>query len=163
MERPASALLRWVMKDLVIRNAGPGDAAAISALVQRTVRISNGKDYPPQAIELIVANFAADKIGQRMAERDVFVCQSGDRIVGTIALGGDRLRSLFIDPDLQQAGIGAGLVAHLEAHALKAGVSELKLSSSLTARGFYERLGYRMIQREEHDGVSSFLMAKVLA
>lgn len=40
---------------------------------------------------------------------------------------------------------------------------ELKLSSSLTARGFYERLGYRLIQPEEHDGVSTFLMVKTLA
>jgi N-acetylglutamate synthase-like GNAT family acetyltransferase len=150
------------MKDLVIRDAGADDVAAISALVQRTVRISNGRDYPPPAIDLIVANFAPDKVGQRMAERDVFVCQMGDRIVGTIALGGDRLRSLFVEPGLQQAGIGARLVAHLEAHARKAGVRELKLSSSLTARGFYERLGYRLIQAEEHDGVSTYLMAKAL-
>ena len=147
------------MKDLVIRSAGPDDTAAISALVQRTVRISNGKDYPAQAIELIVANFAADKVGQRMAERDVFVCQQGDRVVGTIALGGDRLRSLFVDPELQQVGVGARLVAHLEAHARKVGVRELSLSSSLTARGFYERLGYRLIELQEHDGVSTFLMA----
>lgn len=150
------------MKVLVIRDAGPDDATAISALVQRTVRISNGRDYPAQAIDQIVANFAADKVGRRMAERDAFVCQMGDRIVGTIALAGDRLRTLFVEPELQQAGIGARLVAHLEAHALKVGVSELKLSSSLTARGFYERLGYRIIQQEEHDGVSTFLMAKVL-
>ncbi|MBI2737368.1 MAG: GNAT family N-acetyltransferase [Rhodospirillales bacterium] len=150
------------MNVLVIRDAGPDDATAISALVQRTVRISNGRDYPAQAIDQIVANFAADKVGRRMAERDVFVCQMGDRIVGTIALGGDRLRTLFVEPELQQAGIGARLVAHLETHALKVGVSELKLSSSLTARGFYERLGYRMIHREEHDGVSTFLMAKTL-
>ena len=150
------------MKDLVIRDAGADDVAAISALVQRTVRISNGRDYPPPAIDLIVANFAPDKVGQRMAERDVFVCQMGDRIVGTIALGGDRLRSLFVEPGLQQAGIGARLVAHLETHARKVGVRELKLSSSLTARGFYERLGYRLIQPEEHDGVSTYLMAKAL-
>jgi putative acetyltransferase len=150
------------MKDVVIRAAGPGDVAAISALVQLTVRISNGRDYPPSAIDLIVANFAPDKVDQRMAERDVFVCQMGDRIVGTIALGGDRLRSLFVEPGLQRAGIGARLVTHLEAHAQKVGVSELKLSSSLTARGFYERLGYRMVQPEEHDGVRTFLMAKTL-
>jgi putative acetyltransferase len=151
------------MTDLVIRDATADDAPAISALVQHTVRISNGRDYPPQAIEMIVANFAPAKVGQRMAERDVFVCQKGDRIVGTIALGGDRLRSLFVDPALQQAGIGARLVAHLEAHARKVGVSELRLSSSLTARGFYERLGYRLIEPEEHDGVSTFLMAKTLS
>ena len=76
---------------------------------------------------------------------------------------GDRLRSLFVDPGLQQAGIGARLVAHLEAHARKVGVSELRLSSSLTARGFYERLGYRLIAPEEHDGVTTFLMAKTLS
>lgn len=81
------------MKVLLIRDAGPDDATAISALVQRTVRISNGRDYPAQAIDQIVANFAADKVGRRMAERKVFVCQMGDRIVGTIALGGGRLRA----------------------------------------------------------------------
>jgi putative acetyltransferase len=151
------------MKDLVIRDAAPDDVASISALVQHTVRISNGRDYPPPAIDLIVANFAPDKVGQRMAERDVFVCHTGEHIVGTIALGGDRLRSLFVEPGLQQAGIGARLVAHLEAHARKVGVSELKLSSSLTARGFYERLGYRLIAPEEHDGVTTFLMAKTLS
>lgn len=76
------------------------------------MRLSNGRDYPPQAIELIVANFAPSKVSQRMAERDVFVAEKGGRIVGTIALGSDRLRSLFVDPELQQAGIGARLVAH---------------------------------------------------
>jgi putative acetyltransferase len=150
------------MKDVVIRAAGSDDVTAISALFQLTVRISNAQDYPAQAIELIVANFAPDKVGQRMAERDVFVCQMDDRIVGTIALGGDRLRSLFVEPALQQTGIGARLVSHLEAHALKVGVSELKLSSSLTARGFYERLGYRLIEPQEHDGIKTFLMAKIL-
>ena len=162
IERHTRVLLGWAMSDLVIRAATADDVPAISALVQHTVRISNGRDYPPQAVELIVANFAPAKVGQRMAERDVFVCQKGGRIVGTIALGADRLRSLFVDPELQQAGIGARLVGHLEAHARKVGVSELKLSSSLTARGFYERLGYRLIQLEEHDGVSTFLMVKTL-
>src|SRR4029450_2997949 len=117
IERHTRLLLGWIMTDLVIRDATTDDVPAISALVQHTVRISNGRDYPPQAIEVIVANFAPAKVGQRMAERDVFVCQKGGRIVGTIALGGDRLRSLFVDPELQQAGIGARLVAHLEAHA----------------------------------------------
>ena len=145
MERHTRALLGWAMSDLVIRAATADDLPAISALVQHTVRISNGRDYPAQAVELIVADFAPAKVGQRMTERDVFVCQKGGRIVGTIALGADRLRSLFVDPELQRAGIGARLVSHLETHARKVGVSELKLSSSLTARGFYERLGYRLI------------------
>ena len=59
--------------------------------------------------------------------------------------------------------IGAQLVAHLEAHALRAGVKELRLSSSLTARGFYERLGYHTIRLEERVDGSTYLMRKTLA
>ena len=76
---------------------------------------------------------------------------TGPRIVGTIGLGGDKLRSLFVEPGLQGKGVGARLVAHLEAHARKAGVAELHLSSSITARGFYERLGYRLIRFDERE------------
>jgi N-acetylglutamate synthase-like GNAT family acetyltransferase len=151
------------MNDSVIRRATADDAAAISALVRRTLQISNAGDYPADAIAFVVANFAPDKVAQRMTERDTFVCQIGDGIVATIALGGDRLRTLFVEPRLQGSGLGARLVAHLEAHARQAGVTALSLSSSLTARGFYERLGYRLIRREEHDGVSTFLMTKTLA
>jgi N-acetylglutamate synthase-like GNAT family acetyltransferase len=130
--------------------------------VQRTAQISNRPDYTAEARTLIVANFAADKIAGRRRERRTFVCQMDGRIVGTIALGGDRLRTLFVEPELQGSGVGARLVAHLEAHARQAGVTELKLSASLTARGFYERLGYRTIEREEHGGISTYLMTKPL-
>jgi putative acetyltransferase len=151
------------MKDLLIRDATADDAAAISALVQRTAQVSNRHDYSTEALAWIVANFAVEKIADRMRARHTFVCLLDGRIVGTIGLGGDRLRTLFVEPDLQGSGVGARLVAHLEAHARCAGVAELKLSSSLTARGFYERLGYRTIRLEAHDGVSTYLMAKALS
>ena len=82
--------------------------------------------------------------------------------VGTAGLGNGKLRSLFVEPGLQQRGVGARLVAHLEAHARAAGITELTLNSSLTAHGFYERLGYRMIRFEERADGSTFLMSKTL-
>jgi putative acetyltransferase len=150
------------MDSYTTRDTTLDDVPAISDLIRRTVRLSNAPDYPTEIVGLIAANHAPDKVAQRMTERDVFVCEADGRIVGTIGLGGDKLRSLFVEPGLQQAGIGARLVAHLEAHALAAGVSELQLSSSLTARGFYERLGYRMVRFEERADGSTFLMAKTL-
>ena len=150
------------MADPTIRNATADDVPVISDLIRRTVRLSNARDYPAEIVELIVANFAPDKVAQRMSERDVFVCQTDGRIVGTISLGGSRLHSMFVEPRLQKSGIGARLVAHLEAHALTAGVNELQLSSSLTARGFYERLGYRLVRFEEREDGSTFLMSKTL-
>ena len=120
------------MKDLFIRDATADDAAAISALVQRTAEVSNRHDYSAEVLAWIVANFAVEKVADRMRERHTFVCLLDGRIVGTIGLGGDRLRTLFVEPGLQGSGIGARLVGHLEAHARRAGVAELKLSSSLT-------------------------------
>src|SRR5258705_1679250 len=101
------------MDALTIRPATAADVAALSDLIRRTVRLSNSGDYEAPVVELISANHAPDKVAQRLVERDVFVCLDGPRIVGTIGLGG-------------------------EAHARKAGVAELHLSSSITARGFYE-------------------------
>ena len=163
------------MDEVAIRPAHPVDVAALSELIQRTVRLSNARDYGVEVAELIAANYAPDKIAQRLSERDVFVCSSGGRIIGTIGLertevagstgilGNGRLRSLFVEPGLQHAGIGARLVAHLEAHACAAGVLELELSSSLTARGFYERLGYRLIRFEDRPDGATYLMSKTLA
>ena len=145
-----------------IRPATTADVAAISDLIRRTVRLSNAPDYGVAVAELIAADHGPDKVARRLAERDVFVCVEGARIVGTIGLGGDRLHSLFVEPGLQGKGIGARLVAHLEAHARAAGVVELLLSSSITARGFYERLGYRLIRFDERADGSTFLMSKTL-
>lgn len=150
------------MDELTIRLATPADIPALSDLIQRTVRLSNAADYPADVVELICANYLPDKVAHRLGERDIFVCLEGDCIVGTIGLGGDRLRSLFVERGLQGRGVGARLVAHLEAHARKAGLDELQLSSSITARGFYERLGYRLIRFDERQDGSTFLMSKTL-
>src|SRR4029077_12209210 len=133
-----------------------------SELIRRTVRLSNARDYAAPVVELIAANYAPDKVAQRLGEAGVFVRVEGNRIVGTIGLESDRLRSLFVEPGLQGKGVGARLVAHLEAHARQAGVAELQLSSSITARRFYERLGYRMIRFDERPDGSIFLMSKML-
>jgi putative acetyltransferase len=150
------------MDELTIRPATPADVPALSDLIRRAVRLSNASDYAAEVVALISANYAPDKVAQRLVERDVFVCLDGPRIVGTIGLGGDKLRSLFVEPGRQGRGVGARLVAHLEAHARKAGVIELHLSSSITARGFYERLGYRLIRFDEREDGSTFLMSKTL-
>ena len=76
------------------------------------------------------------------------------------------LWKIIIDRRHQGRGHGATTV-RLVADLVRAeGATEL-LTSYVAQdggpAGFYERLGYRLIQPEEHDGVSTFLMAKTLA
>lgn len=150
------------MANCDIRAATTDDAAALSALIQEAVRISNARDYSAAIIDLICANFVPGKIIEKMGRRDVFAAVDETGIVGTISLGGDRLHSMFVRARRQSQGIGRRLVAHLEAHALTKGLSSLHLSSSMTAKPFYEKLGYELVRFEARDDGSTYLMRKSL-
>jgi putative acetyltransferase len=145
-----------------IRTATTDDATALSALIQNAVRTSNARDYPQAIIELICENFTQDMVIEKMAQRDVFVAVRDHVIVGTISLGDGKLHSMFVEPRLQGEGIGRCLVKHLERHAVSRGLSVLRLSSSITAKLFYEKLGYELVQFEERPNGSTFLMRKSL-
>ncbi|MNP77001.1 hypothetical protein D3C76_1743440 [compost metagenome] len=45
-----------------------------------------------------------------------------------------------------QTGIGRKLIYYLESVARDSGVTTLKLPSSITGQGFYEKLGYKAIK-----------------
>jgi len=155
------------MIDLQIRMATAADAPALGALVQRAIRTSNSADYEPAIIESMCANFEPDKLLERMAVRDVFAAVNDDHIIGTVSFSLPRakLYSLFIEPRIQRGGIGQRLVRHIEQHATGFGCTSLQLSASITAKSFYERLGYETITFEDrtttNDG-STWLMRKAL-
>lgn len=149
------------MSSPVIRRAAAADAEALSALIERTVVASNAPDYEAAAIELLMKFATPAGVVERMAGRDCFVAVEAGQVVGTISLGGDRLHQMFVAPERQKGGLGRRLVEYLEGHARAVGIGELRLHSSLTARGFYERLGYRMIECQPHD-VPTWLMSKRL-
>ena len=160
----------------LIRPAVPADAEALSALILRTIRASNAGDYPPDEIERVCASFTPDEVAKQIAARDVFVSFAPGASpeappIGTVSLGvkprlsgGEtaKLHVLFVAPEWQGRGLGLRLVAHLEAHALRQGHRLLQVSSSLTARQFYQRLGYRELAFEPRAEGSTYLMEKPL-
>lgn len=152
------------MNKLLIRSASPADATTLSGVIHRAVRTSNSADYDPAVIELLCASFTPAKIIDQMSERDVFAAVLDEAIVGTVSFGKakGRLNALFVDPQLHRQGVGARLVRHIEQHAAGAGIAVLWLSASITARPFYERLGYALHKFEERADGSSWLMSKSL-
>jgi amino-acid N-acetyltransferase len=81
----------------------------------------------------------------------VVVRDEAERVVGTGALQwfGDvaLLRSVAVAAEFRKAGLGRRIVAELEKTARAAGISQLVLLTT-TARGFFESLGYRVIDRQ---------------
>jgi amino-acid N-acetyltransferase len=114
----------------MLRSATESDAARIRALLE-----SNGlptADLFSSRPEFVVACEADTIIGAGALER-----------LGRAAL----LRSVAVTATRRGAGIGTLLLRELEERARRSGVSDLLLLTE-TARAFFERHGYRVIDRE---------------
>ena len=145
-----------------IREALRDDAAEISRVVLSALHESNARDYAPETIARVARGFAPDGIAAQIAERQVFVAMEAGRLVGTASRDGAVVRAVFVAPDAQGGGIGRALMAAVERAAEAAGVATLTLQSSLTATGFYDRLGYRSVRENQHGEELTIVMEKRL-
>jgi amino-acid N-acetyltransferase len=112
------------------RAATAEDAVAIQALLVRCSLPTADLDRSPP--EFTVACEADRVIGVGGIER-----------YGATGL----LRSVAVTPDRRGWGVGQALVANLERQAINDGLTELVLLTE-TARRFFEKQGYRAIQRD---------------
>lgn len=72
---------------------------------------------------------------------DVWVATAGARVVGVMALEGDVLQHLFIDPDHQRRGIG-GRLLDVAMDLSPRHLSLVTLQRNTRARRFYEKRGF---------------------
>lgn len=120
------------MAELAIRVARAADLAAATSLLREA--------------GLPVEDFSEDLVG------NFLVASTGPSVVGCIGLeplsNVGLLRSLAVDPDFRDGGVGRMLVRELEAHASRRGINELWLLT-IDADGFFSRLGYRVQERDK--------------
>lgn len=131
----------------VVRDAGPEDAAAVSALVQSSFRAHVAPDWEPVAQESLLADTSAEKLAARIAESViVLVCEEGEHLLGVILLPRPTLVQLcFVAPEHLGKGIGRSLWeaarARLEERFPEAKTVELNASpyavAAYQAWGFY--------------------------
>jgi len=77
-----------------------------------------------------------------MTKRLVFVAIEEGRVIGKASLEGNTVRSVFVVPSRQDSGVGKSLMNHVEQIAKARSIHCLTVSSSVTAEGFYRRLGF---------------------
>jgi GNAT superfamily N-acetyltransferase len=142
-----------------VRRARDEDAAAVSAVVRRAVRVGNARDYPPEVIERVARSFGPAEMQGFIAQQTVFVASVAGSVVGTASLNGNRVRTVFVAPDMQGRGIGRQLMQAVEQAALADAAAEVMLQATITAEGFYARLGYVAV-REIDDGVERTIVMR---
>lgn len=138
-----------------IRRFDPADAAAVSALIQRTMRVSNAKDYPPALLDEVIARQSPGDILDRAGWTHFYVVEDGGAIIGSGAIGPywgseteSSLFSIFVAPERQGEGIGRQIIEALERDEYFLRARRVEIPASITAAAFYKRMGYA-----EKDGV----------
>jgi GNAT superfamily N-acetyltransferase len=84
-----------------------------------------------------------------------------DHVVAFCDHGPDEVIGLYIDPDFQGRGIGSALLGQAESRMRGAGTTFAKVHSALSSQGFYERHGYREIERTTHKSRGGLILPSV--
>ncbi|WP_299738778.1 GNAT family N-acetyltransferase [uncultured Roseobacter sp.] len=150
------------MKLLKFRQATFADVVSLSELIRRTIRVSNSKDYDQKSIDLLCAIFEPEPVTERIEKELILLSFAGTRLVGTVGLKGDYLRSLFVEPVYQGQGFGRVLTTRIEEEARKNAMPEIMVHSSLTAQEFYSALGYNFVELQSYPEGPFVLMRKPL-
>ena len=145
-----------------IRPAVEDDADEISAVILRTLRETNAKDYAREIIERIEHSFSPSAVLQLIAKRTVFVAVIGSRVVGTASLDESVVRTVFVAPDAQDQGIGKRMMAEVERIARERNIPSLTVPSSVTAEPFYARLGFKAVRDSYYGDERTIIMERSL-
>jgi N-acetylglutamate synthase-like GNAT family acetyltransferase len=146
-----------------IRPAQAGDAADISRVIIRALRETNAKDYTPDIIARVELSFSSAAVERLIDQREVFVAEMDNRVVGTASLDGQTLRTMFVLPDVQGRGIGRLLVQRIERVARERQLAILTVPATVTAEAFYARLGFTAVREAYHGEERTIVMERVLS
>lgn len=147
---------------MIIRDYQPSDCKEITELFYNTVHTVNAKDYTKEQLDVwATGQVDLEKWNQSLQEHYSIVAIENEVIVGF----GDidktgYLDRLFVHADYQGKAIATGICNQLE----QTIQGNITTHSSITAKPFFEKRGYRVIkeQQVERQGIflANFIMEK---
>lgn len=150
---------------MVIREYKGSDCKEVSELFYNTVHTINAKDYTKEQLDVWASNdIDLEKFNKSLIENYSLVAVENKIIIGF----GDidktgYLDRLFVHKDYQNRGVATAICDRLEQKMLK---GKVITHSSITAKPFFEKRGYKVIkeQQVERKGVllTNYIMEKVI-
>lgn len=131
-----------------VRKAEPRDTQAAVEVLRRSITELCTLDHHGDAATLAqwLANKTTRDFLSWLAAEDNFcvVAEANDQIMGVGLLHrGGEVRLCYLAPGAQGQGLGKAILGALEEKAREWGLRKLHLESTVSARPFYERVGYR--------------------
>ncbi len=137
------------MNDFVARKFQAEDAEEVSALIIKTLRTTNIKDYPLEYIENDVKQFSPSNAIERAGWTHFYVVCDNDIIIGCGAIGPywgkedeSSLFNIFVLPEYQGKGVGRKIIETLEQDEFFLRAKRIEIPASITACEFYKKMGY---------------------
>ena len=150
-----------------IRNYQTSDSKALWEIYFYTVRNINVRDYSQEQVEAWAPSDFDSELWQKCMHRiQPFVAELDGRVVGYTDLQPSGLIDhFFCHHEYQGKGIGSALMEHVFEIGRIRGVSRYFSEVSITARPFYEHLGFTVVNEQEVEirGVelTNYVMEKV--
>jgi putative acetyltransferase len=130
------------------RKANRDDINDIVALYRGTVRNVNNKDYSPEQIEVWAGGAENIERWQKAITEQYFVlAEKNGTLAGFSSLAKDGyLDFMYVHKDFQGCKVATALLTEIERKAEKQKNTEIYSHVSITARGFFEKMGYKHIK-----------------
>lgn len=146
-----------------IRKYTSGDLSEILKLFCDTVRTVNARDYTPEQIGAWVSNIDAQRWDSSLSEHYSLVAVIDGKIVGFGDMDDSGyLDRLYVHADYQRRGIAAAICGRLEQYAASINADKIVTHASITAKPFFEKLGYVVIKEQQVERVGVLLINYVM-
>ena len=127
---------------MTCRTAIPSDAETLHDLRHRSIL-----KLAPAGMSIRRAREWASKgsvtsMRRRLEQAETWVAEVENRIVGWIAVRGEYVDGLYVDPGYTKRGIGAHLLRLVEGVLRGRGMQSIRADASWNSEGFYIRQGY---------------------
>lgn len=116
----------------------------VYSLIVKTVENCYYEYYPREAIDYFISYHSKAAISRD--GENLIILMVDDIIVGTGTLIDTEIKRVFVLPQYHGRGFGRIIMNHLENEALHKGYKLTELHSSLYAKRFYDKLGYKMFK-----------------
>jgi GNAT superfamily N-acetyltransferase len=134
-----------------------------SDLYERSKRLREEVLRRPLGLELNEQDVATEEIQIHIAAIVDDTSVVGTVILKPLTLARAKLRQMAVSPGLQGTGTGRALVQHAEAVARERGFRLMEMHARVSARGFYEKLGYSAVGEQFVEAtVPAIKMSKTL-
>ena len=140
---------------ITIRKAERNDAQAAFEVRNRAILSKCTGHYSEQQLQTWISGSISEAF-EKTVEKSFYVAVKDGEIVATgmITFETGMVDAIFVDPDQMGYGLAKAMINHIEKLAVSAGLTVLKLESTLNAASFYRSCGF------EGDEVSTYQSAK---